>query len=93
MSDKFRLCLQYPFYSMEVLIKRERKNLLLSQPNLKERGVIMDNNKVLLSNLKAYPNIERLVKIQEALANNKTIQEAKANNIKSESYTATNPII
>lgn len=83
-----------PFvYYMEVLIKRERNNLLLSQPNLKERGVIMDNNKVLLSNLKAYPNIERLVKIQEALANNKTIQDAKANNIKNESYTASNPII
>lgn len=78
---------------MEVLIKRERKNLLLSQPNLKERGVIMDNNKVLLSNLKTYPNIERLVKIQEQLANNKTIQDAKANNIKNESYTASNPII
>jgi len=78
---------------MEVLIKRERKNLLLSQPNLKERGVIMDNNKVLLSNLKAYPNIERLIKIQEQLANNKIIQDAKANNIKSESYTASNPII
>jgi hypothetical protein len=78
---------------VEVLIKRERKNLLLSQPNLKERGVIMDNNKVLLSNLKTYPNVERLIKIQEQLANNKIIQEAKAKNIKSESYTASNPII
>jgi hypothetical protein len=58
-----------------------------------ERGAIMDNNKVLLSNLKTYPNFERLVKIQEQLANNKTIQEAKANNIKNESYTALNPII
>lgn len=80
-------------YYLEVLIKRERKNLLLSQPNFKERGVTMDNNKLLLSNLKTYPNIERLVKIQEKLANNKTIQDAKANNIKNESYTATNPII
>lgn len=78
---------------LEVLIKRERKNLLLSQPNLKERGVTMDNNRVLLSNLKAYQKIERLVKIQEKLANNKIIQDAKANNIKSESYTASNPII
>lgn len=78
---------------LEVLIKRERKNLLLSQPNLKERGVIMDNNTVLLSNLKAYQKIQRLVKIQEKLANNKIIQDAKANDIKSESYTASNPII
>lgn len=78
---------------MEVLIKRERKNLLLSQPNLKERGVIMDNNKILLSNLKTYPSIEKLIRIQETLANNKIIQEAKANNIKDESYTASNPII
>jgi len=76
-----------------VLIKRERKNLLLSQPNLKERGGIMDNNRVLLSNLKAYQKIERLAKIQEALANNKIIQDAKANNLKDESYTASNPII
>ncbi len=53
----------------------------------------MDNNRVLLSNLKTYPNIERLVKIQEELAKNKTIQDAKANNIKNESYTASNPII
>lgn len=53
----------------------------------------MDNNRILLSNLKTYPNIERLLKIQEALANNKIIQEAKANNIKNESYSATNPII
>jgi len=78
---------------LEVLIKRERKNLLLSQPNLKERGVIMDNNKILLSNLKTYPNMERLIKIQEELAKNKIIQDAKANNIKDESYTASNPII
>ncbi|MGE5676581.1 MAG: hypothetical protein ACM3ZR_00815 [Pseudomonadota bacterium] len=75
------------------MIKKERKNLLLSQPNLKERGVIMDNNKILLSNLKAYSNIEKLIRIQEKLANNKIIQEAKANNIKDESYTASNPII
>ncbi len=53
----------------------------------------MDNNRVLLSNLKTYPNIERLVKIQEELAKNKTIQDAKANNIKNESYSASNPII
>ena len=53
----------------------------------------MDNNRVLLSNLKAYQEIEKLVKIQEKLANNKIIQEAKANNIKNESYTASNPII
>jgi len=76
-----------------VLIKRERKNLLLSQPNLKERGGTMDNNRVLLSNLKVYPMIERLAKIQEALASNKIIKEAKANNAKDESYTASNPII
>jgi hypothetical protein len=76
-----------------VLIKRERKSSLLSQPNLKERGAIMDNNRTILSNLKNYPNIERLIRIQEALANNKIIQEAKANNIKYESYTASNPII
>jgi len=76
-----------------VLIKTERKNLLLSQPNLKERGGIMDNNKISLSNLKNYSRLERLVRIQEALANNKIIQEAKANNIKDESYTASNPII
>jgi hypothetical protein len=86
------VCSAFVYY-LEVLIKRERKNLLLSQPNLKERGVIMDNNKVLLSNLKTYSNIERLVKIQEQLANNKIIQEAKAKNIKNESYTASNPII
>lgn len=78
---------------MEVFIKIERKNLLLSQPNLKERGEIMDNNRVSLSNLKAYQKMERLLKIQEALANNKIIQEAKAKNIKNESYTASNPII
>ena len=78
---------------MEVFIKRERKLILLSQPNLKERGVIMDNNKVLLSNLKTYPNIERLIKVQEMLANNKVIQEAKAKNITKESFTAVNPII
>lgn len=53
----------------------------------------MDNNTVLLSNLKAYQKIQRLVKIQEKLANNKIIQDAKANDIKSESYTASNPII
>ncbi|MGE5631840.1 MAG: hypothetical protein ACM3TR_12185 [Caulobacteraceae bacterium] len=53
----------------------------------------MDNNKVLLSNLKAYTRIERLLKVQEKLANNKTIMNAKANNKKSESYTAVNPII
>jgi CCR4-NOT transcriptional regulation complex NOT5 subunit len=76
-----------------VLIKRERKSSLLSQPNLKERGAIMDNNRTILSNLKNYPNIERLIRIQEALANNKIIQEAKANNKKNESYTASNPII
>jgi hypothetical protein len=78
---------------MEVLIKSERKNLLLSQPNLKERGVTMDNNRVLLSNLKSYPKIERLMMIQEKLANNKIIQDAKANNVKNESYTASNPIV
>lgn len=80
-------------YHLEVFIKRESENLLLSQPNLKERGGIMDNNKVLLSNLKAYRKLERLLKIQEALDNNKTIQEAKANNAKIESCTASNPII
>ena len=85
-SNKFRLC-------SEVIIKRESKNLLLSQPNLKERGGIMDNNKVLLSNLKAYKKLERLIKIQEALDNNKIIQKAKANDIKVESCTASNPII
>jgi len=53
----------------------------------------MDNNKISLSNLKNYSNIERLIRIQEALANNKIIQKAKANNIKDESYTASNPII
>ena len=53
----------------------------------------MDNNRVLLSNLKAYPKIERLAQIQEELAKNKIIQDAKANNIKNESYTASNPII
>lgn len=53
----------------------------------------MDNNRVSLSNLKAYQKMERLLKIQEALANNKIIQEAKAKNIKNESYTASNPII
>ncbi|HYE84597.1 MAG TPA: hypothetical protein VEG39_20845 [Clostridia bacterium] len=53
----------------------------------------MDNNKVILSNLKSYPKMERLLKIQEELANNKIIQDAKANNIQDESYTATNPII
>jgi transposase-like protein len=78
---------------MEVFIKRERKLILLSQPNLKERGVIMDNNKVLLSNLKYYPKMKKLLKIQEELANNKVIKEAKANNKKCESYTAINPII
>ena len=76
-----------------MLIKRERKNLLLSQPNLKERGVIMDNNRALLSNLKAYPKLEKLIKIQEELANNRIIQEALANDTKIESYTASNPII
>ncbi len=53
----------------------------------------MDNNKVLLSSLKSYPRIERLIKIQEKLANNKIIQEALAKNTKIESYTASNPII
>jgi len=76
-----------------VLIKRESKNLLLSQPNLKERGGIMDNNRVLLSNLKAYNRLEKLLKIQEALDSNKIIQKAKANNAKVESCTASNPII
>ena len=78
---------------MEVLIKRESKNLLLSQPNLKERGGIMDNNRVLLSNLKAYHKLEKLLKIQEALDSNKIIQKAKANDAKVESCTASNPII
>jgi len=78
---------------LEVLIKRESKNLLLSQPNLKERGGIMDNNRVLLSNLKAYNRLEKLLKIQEALDSNKIIQKAKANNAKVESCTASNPII
>ncbi len=80
-------------YHLEVLIKRESKNLLLSQPNLKERGGIMDNNRVLLSNLKAYNRLEKLLKIQEALDSNKTIQKAKANATKVESCTASNPII
>jgi len=80
-------------YHLEVLIKRESKNLLLSQPNLKERGGIMDNNRVLLSNLKAYNRLEKLLKIQEALDSNKIIQKAKANNAKVESCTASNPII
>jgi hypothetical protein len=53
----------------------------------------MDNNRVSLSSLKAYPKMERLLKIQEALASNKIIQDAKANDIKSESYTASNPIV
>jgi len=78
---------------LEVLIKRESKNLLLSQPNLKERGGIMDNNRVLLSNLKAYNRLEKLLKIQEALDSNKIIQKAKANDAKVESCTASNPII
>lgn len=74
-------------------VDQDRKeNLLLSQPNLKERGVIMDNNRVLLSNLKVYKKLERLLKIQRSLDNNKIIKEAKANNTKSESNTATNPI-
>lgn len=53
----------------------------------------MDNNRVLLSNLKAYQKMERLVKIQEKLAKNEIIQKAKADNGKMESYTASNPII
>ena len=53
----------------------------------------MDNNRVLLSNLKAYPKLEKLIKIQEELANNKIIQKALANDAKIESYTASNPII
>ncbi|MDD3706587.1 MAG: hypothetical protein PHC45_11080 [Clostridiaceae bacterium] len=53
----------------------------------------MDNNRVLLSNLKAYKKLERLMKIQEALDNNKIIQEAKSNKQKVESCTASNPII
>lgn len=53
----------------------------------------MDNNKVILSNLKYYPNLEKLLRIQEELADNKVIKEAKANNKKYESYTAINPIV
>ena len=53
----------------------------------------MDNNRALLSNLKAYPKLEKLIKIQEELANNKIIQKALANDAKIESYTASNPII
>ncbi|HOS69793.1 MAG TPA: hypothetical protein PLG67_06290 [Bacillota bacterium] len=53
----------------------------------------MDNNRVLLSNLKAYNRLEKLLKIQEALDSNKTIQKAKANATKVESCTASNPII
>lgn len=53
----------------------------------------MDNNKVKLSNLKYYPNIEKLLKVQEYLESNKIIQDAKAKNKKCESYTAVNPII
>jgi len=60
---------------------------------LKERGGIMDNNKVLLSNLKSYKKLEKLLKIQKALDNNKVIQKAKSNNVKTECYTASNPII
>jgi len=52
----------------------------------------MDNNKVKLSKLKYYSKLEKLLKIQEELDNNKIIQQAKANN-KCESYTAVNPII
>lgn len=53
----------------------------------------MDNNRVLLSNLKAYHKLEKLLKIQEALDSNKIIQKAKANDAKVESCTASNPII
>ncbi len=52
-----------------------------------------DNNKELLSNLKYYPNLERLVRVQEQLASNKVIQNAKANKEKVESNTSLNPII
>lgn len=51
-----------------------------------------ENNKVLLSSLKYFKNLERLVDIQNKLNNNKVIQDARENQ-GSNSFTATNPII
>lgn len=52
-----------------------------------------DNNKTALSSLKAYRNIERLLKVQEMLNNSKIIQEAKSKKRNLESCSAVNPII
>ncbi|MDF2591906.1 MAG: hypothetical protein K0S75_1372 [Clostridia bacterium] len=51
-----------------------------------------DNNKVLLSSLKYFKKLEKLVDIQNKLDNNKVIQEAREKQ-GSNSFTATNPII
>jgi sulfur relay (sulfurtransferase) DsrF/TusC family protein len=50
-----------------------------------------DNNKVLLSNLKTYQKLNRLYKVQEALAENETLRKAKANQ-KESINTSVNPI-
>lgn len=48
----------------------------------------MDNNKTLLSNLKAYPHLEKLYRIQQRLNSNMVLQKAKREQVKSESCTA-----
>jgi hypothetical protein len=51
-----------------------------------------EKNKVLLSNLKFFKNLERLVDIQNKLNDNKIIQDAREKQ-GSNNFTATNPII
>lgn len=51
-----------------------------------------DNNKILLSDLKTYRKLNRLLKVQELLASNEIIQKAKANQQESKN-SAINPII
>lgn len=76
---------------MEVFIKSERKFIIIAEKFKKEVLFMKDNNKVLLSNLKTYQKLNRLYKVQEALAENEILRKAKANQ-KESINTSVNPI-
>lgn len=63
-----------------------------NQIRKEEVSDMQDNNKVLLSNLKYFKRLEKLVEIQNELNENKVIQDAREKQ-GSNSFTATNPII
>ena len=71
-------CVLFPLKMYGGVYQARKENLYYYHNQiLKERGVIMDNNKVLLSNLKYYPKMKKLLKIQEELANNKVYKKQK----------------